>query len=90
MKNINKSIKVLALFVIISLMFTSCSNGKKFDSPKEMISELAGTYEGTGEHSGERVVITNDSIIRFNINNIYKTPKEQSFFEELRTGIRLI
>lgn len=82
MKNINKSIKVLALFVIISLMFTSCSNGKKFDSPKEMISELAGTYEGTGEHSGERVVITNDSIIRFNINNIYKTPKEQSFFEE--------
>ena len=71
MKNINKSIKVLALFVIISLMFTSCSNGKKFDSPEEMISELAGTY-----------VITNDSIIRFNINNIYKTPKEQSFFEE--------
>ncbi len=82
MKNINKSIKVLALFVIISLMFTSCSNGKKFDSPEEMISDLAGTYEGTGEHSGERVVITNDSIIRFNINNIYKTPKEQSFFEE--------
>lgn len=82
MKNINKSIKVLALFVIISLMFTSCSNGKKFDSPEEMISELAGTYEGTGEHSGERVVITNDSIIKFNINNIYKTPKEQSFFEE--------
>lgn len=47
-----------------------------------MISDLAGIYEGTGEHSGERVVITNDSIIRFNINNIYKTPKEQSFFEE--------
>lgn len=58
------------------------SERKKFNSPEEMTSELAGTYEGTGKHSGERVVITNDSIIKFNIDNVYKTPKEQSFFEE--------
>lgn len=77
-----KSLVAIAVVMLFTVLLAGCQNGKKFDSPEEMISELAGTYEGTGEHSGERVVITNDSIIRFNINNIYKTPKEQSFFEE--------
>lgn len=77
-----KSLVAIAVVMLFTVLIAGCQNGKKYDSPEEMISELAGTYEGTGEHSGERVVITNDSIIRFNINNIYKTPKEQSFFEE--------
>lgn len=77
-----KSLVAIAFVMLFTVLLAGCQNGKKYDSPEEMISELAGTYEGTGEHSGERVVITNDSIIRFNINNIYKTPKEQSFFEE--------
>ena len=77
-----KSLVAIAVVMLFTVLLAGCQNGKKFDSPEEMISELAGTYEGTGEHSGERVVITNDSIIKFNINNIYKTPKEQSFFEE--------
>ncbi len=77
-----KSLVAIAVVMLFTVLLAGCQNGKKFDSPEEMISELAGTYEGTGEHSGERVVITNDSIIKFNINNVYKTPKEQSFFEE--------
>lgn len=77
-----KSLVAIAVVMLFTVLIAGCQNGKKYDSPEEMISELAGTYEGTGEHFGERVVITNDSIIRFNINNIYKTPKEQSFFEE--------
>lgn len=77
-----KSLVAIAFVMLFTVLLAGCQNGKKFDSPEKMTSELAGTYEGTGEHSGERVVITNDSIIRFNINNIYKTPKEQSFFEE--------
>lgn len=77
-----KSIVAVAAVMLFTVLLAGCQNGKKYDSPEEMISELAGTYEGTGEHSGERVVITNDNIIKFNINNVYKTPKEQSFFEE--------
>lgn len=77
-----KSLVAIAVVMLFTVLLAGCQNGKKFDSPEEMISELAGTYEGTGEHSGEHVVITNDSIIKFNINNVYKTPKEQSFFEE--------
>ena len=77
-----KSLVAVATVMLFTVLLAGCQNGKKFDSPEEMISELAGTYEGTGEHSGERVVITNDSIIKFNIDNVYKTPKEQSFFEE--------
>ena len=77
-----KSLVAVAAVMLFTVLLAGCQNGKKFDSPEEMISELVGTYEGTGEHSGERVVITNDSIIKFNINNVYKTPKEQSFFEE--------
>lgn len=77
-----KSLVAVAAVTLFTVLLAGCQNGKKFDSPDAMISELAGTYEGTGEYSGERVVITNDSIIKFNINNVYKTPKEQSFFEE--------
>lgn len=77
-----KSLVAVAAVMLFTVLLAGCQNGKKYDSPEAMISELAGTYEGTGEHSGERVVITNDSIIKFNINNVYKTPKEQSFFEE--------
>ena len=77
-----KSLVAVAAATLFTVLLAGCQNGKKFDSPEEMISELVGTYEGTGEHSGERVVITNDSIIKFNIDNVYKTPKEQSFFEE--------
>lgn len=77
-----KNLVAIAVVMLFTVLLAGCQNGKKFDSPDAMISELAGTYEGTGEHSGERVVITNDSIIKFNINNVYKTPKEQSFFEE--------
>ena len=77
-----KSLVAVAAVTLFTVLLAGCQNGKKFDSPEEMISELVGTYEGTGEHSGERVVITNDSIIKFNIDNVYKTPKEQSFFEE--------
>lgn len=77
-----KSLVAIAVVMLFTVLIAGCQNGKKFDSPEEMTSELAGTYEGTGEHSGERVVITNDSIIKFNIDNVYKTPKEQSFFEE--------
>lgn len=77
-----KSLVAIAFVMLFTVLLAGCQNGKKYDSPEEMISELAGTYEGTGEHSGDRVVITNDSIIKFNINNVYKTPKEQSFFEE--------
>lgn len=77
-----KSLVAIAFVMSFTVLLAGCQNGKKYDSPEEMTSELAGTYEGTGEHSGERVVITNDSIIKFNIDNVYKTPKEQSFFEE--------
>lgn len=53
-----KSLVAIAVVMLFTVLLAGCQNGKKYDSPEKMTSELAGTYEGTGEHSGERVVIT--------------------------------
>ena len=69
---------ILALLSVLS----GCQKGKEFDSPESMISQMTGTYQGSGEHSGERIVIDGSSVITFNIDHIFPEITDDYFFEE--------
>lgn len=68
------------LLTVLLLVLCGCNNGKKFESTEAMLEEMAGTYAGTGEHSGERIVISPDGIIKFNIDNIFPEISDSNFF----------
>lgn len=79
----NKSFRlftIIASALLLFLALTGCQSGKKFDSPESMISEMTGTYSGSNEHSGERIVIDGNSVIKFNIDNIFSEIKDETFF----------
>ena len=47
-----------------------------------MIAEMTGTYQGSGEHSGDRIVIDGDNIIKFNIDDIFAEITDDDIFKE--------
>ena len=77
-----KSIKIIALLMVFLLILTSCNSGKKFESPESMLSELVGTYKASGEHFGERIVISNACVIKFDVGNIFQRVKYDAFFKD--------
>lgn len=81
----SKYLRLLAIIVAVLVLLSTlsgCQNWIKFDSPESMISEMTGTYSGSNEHSGERIVIDGNSIIKFNIDDIFPQITDENFFWE--------
>ena len=81
----SKHIRLLATIVTVLMLLSAlsgCQTGKKFDSPESMISEMTSTYAGSNEYSGERIVIDGNSIIKFNMDNIFPQITDANFFSE--------
>lgn len=80
----NKTFKLTLVFLlfIFLLIFTGCQSGKKFDTADDMIAEMTGTYQGSEEHSGERIIIDGENIIKFNIDNIFAEITDDDIFKE--------
>lgn len=81
----SKYFRLFAAMVSVLMLFSllaGCQNGKKFDSSEAMISEMTGTYAGSNEHSGERIIIDGSHVIKFNINDVFPEIVDDSFFWE--------
>ena len=72
----------LAIVLVLLTALSGCHSGKNFDSPESMISEMTGTYTGSNEHSGERIVINGSGITKFNIDDLFPDIKDDKFFLE--------
>lgn len=79
MKKITVSI---FLILTILLLLCGCQSGKKFDSPESMISEMIGTYCSSDDYAGEYVIISEENVIKFNVNDIFPQIEDEKFFEE--------
>lgn len=62
---------IIVSFLLLLSTLSGCQSGKRFDSSESMISEMIGTYVGSTENSGERVIIDSKRIIQFNIDDIF-------------------
>ena len=82
--NKSKHIRLFAMITAVLMLLSALSgcNGKKFDSPEAMISEMTGTYSGSNEHSGQRIIIDGNNIIKFNIDEIFPQITDYTFFWE--------
>ena len=74
-------VTIVAVLVLLSAL-SGCQTGKKFDSPESMISEMIGTYSGSDEHSGERIVIDGINVTKFNIDHMFPEITDDNFFWE--------
>lgn len=72
---------MLIFLTTFLLALTGCQNGKKFESSESMISELIGTYAASDEHIGEYIIINDENIIKFNIDNIFPQINDEQFFK---------
>ena len=75
-------IAAIAFVVVLLPMLFGCQNKKKFDSAESMMFELKGTYTTVNEYSKDRIVIDEESVIRFNIDNIFPEITDDNFFWE--------
>ena len=74
-------VTIVAVLVLLSAL-SGCQTGRKFDSPESMISEMIGTYSGSDEHSGERIVIDGINVTKFNIDHMFPEITDDNFFWE--------
>ena len=78
-----KKSAVLLLFIaVLSLMLYGCRSGKKFESAESMISSMEGIYSASGDHSGEYIIISQENVIIFNIDNIFPQEIDEDFFND--------
>ncbi len=72
MKISSKLIKITTLLMVLMIVFSGCTGQAKYDSPEAMISDMIGTYEGTGTYADERVIITSDTVIKYSLDSIFQ------------------
>ena len=74
---------VFLLFcVFVMVFFSGCQAREKFETLENMISRLEGIYQGAGENTSERIVISSETIIRFDMKEVFPEQCDDAFYSK--------